>query len=102
MDPDEIESSLDVPRDIASAAMRRMEEQDARRGDWASPRHAAQPSPPWPDADNPILRYLLWKAQASLDGGMDARTALLQLAVHAWFEGGIENYDLGRRDVVAD
>jgi hypothetical protein len=29
---------------------------------------------------------------------MDVGTALVQLAVHAWFEGGVENYDRGRRD----
>ncbi len=45
-----------------------------------------------------MLRYLLIKAEKSIAAGMDQRTALLQLAVHAWFEGGIENYDRGQMD----
>lgn len=34
----------------------------------------------------------------SVDAGMDPQTAAWQLAVHSWFEGGIENYDRGQRD----
>jgi hypothetical protein len=41
---------------------------------------------------------LLYKAQASMDAGMDIKVAMLQLAVAAWFEGGVENYDRGQRD----
>lgn len=43
---------------------------------------------------------LLLKAEASVAAGMDVRTAMTQLAVHAWFEGGIENYDRGRQDAL--
>ncbi len=98
MDPDQIERSLVTPHDIADPLLKHKDAQDAARGDWASPRAARQPSPPWPDENCPVLRYLLWKANESLDHGMDIRTALIQLAVHAWFEGGVENYDRGRRD----
>jgi hypothetical protein len=45
-----------------------------------------------------MLRFLLWKATTSVEAGMDARSAVTQLAVHAWYEGGVENYDRGRRD----
>jgi hypothetical protein len=51
-----------------------------------------------PAENSPMLRFLLWKATASIEAGMDLRSALTQLAVHAWFEGGVENYDRGRRD----
>jgi hypothetical protein len=45
-----------------------------------------------------MLLFLLWKATASVEAGMDLRSALTQMAVHTWFEGGVENYDRGRRD----
>ena len=100
MTPDEIEVSLVTPAEIARAILRHMDRQDQMRGDWPSPRNVNQPSPPWPASDSPMLRLLLWKAQASIDAGMDTSTAMLQLAVHAWFEGGVENYDRGRHDAV--
>lgn len=96
--PDEIEASLTLPPAVVEPVLAMKDAQDEGRGDWPSPRLADQPAPPWPDEDSPILRYLLAKAQASLDAGMDVRTALIQLGVHAWFEGGIENYDRGQRD----
>jgi hypothetical protein len=90
---------LTIPDDIADPAIIRTEAQDADRGGrWASPRAAEQPDPPWPSLDSPVLRYLLVKAEASVSAGMDIGTALMQLAVHAWFEGGIENYDRGQAD----
>jgi len=45
----------------------------------------------------PILAALLHDARKNIDAlGIDA--ALIQLATHAWFEGGIEGYDRGQRD----
>lgn len=96
--PDEIERGLTIPADIANPALEYVATQDAERGDWANPRDARQPDAPWPDADNPMLRLLLHKAQASIEAGMDIEMATLQLAVHAWFEGGVENYDRGQHD----
>jgi hypothetical protein len=96
--PENIEASLEIPAEIAGPAMSKPKEQAAGRGDWSDPREARQPDSPWPDGDDPMLRYLLYKAHASLDAGMDPEVALLQLAVHAWFEGGVENYDRGQRD----
>jgi hypothetical protein len=96
--PNEIEASLKIPEDLASALLAHVAEQDANRGDWPNPRDADQPQPPWPADDSPVLRYLLHKAEASMAAGMDRTAAMLQLAVHAWFEGGIENYDRGQRD----
>jgi hypothetical protein len=89
---------LTAPRPIAEACMAEAIRQDQERGDWPSPRNADQPFPPWPQRDSPVLRYLLYKARAQLDAGADVDSVLLDLAVHAWFEGGIENYDRGQRD----
>jgi hypothetical protein len=98
MTPDEIEASMIVPGDVADGVINLRSAQDAHRGQWQSPRDARQPDPPWPAENSPMLRFLLWKANASVEAGMDVRSALTQLAVHAWYEGGVENYDLGRRD----
>ena len=98
MTPDEIEASLIVPGDVADGLINLRAAQDAHRGPWPSPRDARQPEPPWPAENSPMLRFLLWKTNASVEAGMDMRSALTQLAVHAWFEGGVENYDRGRRD----
>jgi hypothetical protein len=87
-----------VPDDIAQPAMRLADEQDAARGDWPNPRDGMMPAPPWPDEDNPMLRFLLWKAARRIERGMPVNQALLDLAVHAWFEGGVEGYDRGQRD----
>ncbi|MEV0994707.1 hypothetical protein [Nonomuraea sp. NPDC050202] len=45
-----------------------------------------------------MLRFLLWKAARRIERGMPVNQALLDLAVHAWFEGGVEGYDRGQRD----
>jgi hypothetical protein len=98
LSPDEIEIGLTVPKDIANATVSWAETQDKERGDWPSQREVPQPQPPWPSQDNPVMRYLLWKAKASVDAGMKPADAMIVLAVHAWFEGGIEGYDRGQRD----
>lgn len=68
-----------------------------RRGGWPTPRTAKMPEPPWPSPDNPMLAALLHDARKNLaDLGVDA--AMIQLATHSWFEGGIEGYDRGLRD----
>ncbi|MFI7448029.1 hypothetical protein ACIBQX_11075 [Nonomuraea sp. NPDC049714] len=87
-----------VPDSIARPLMAVLDEQDRQRGDWPSPREEIAPAPPWPDSDNPILRLLLWKAVERIKNGMPADKAMLDLAVHAWFEGGIDGYDRGQRD----
>jgi anti-sigma factor RsiW len=96
--PDDIEATLQIPEAIAAGMLAVAADQDQARGDWPSPRKAVQPAAPWPALDNAALRFLIHKAKASLAAGMDQDTALLQLAVHAWFESGIENYDRGQRD----
>ena len=98
MTPDEFEESIRIPPDVATPAMSKRDVQDATRGDWPDPRDARQGVPPWPQENDPMLRYLLHKAVASMDAGMPVRDAMLTLAVHAWFEGGVENYDRGRHD----
>lgn len=75
--------------------------QDADRGDWSSPRSAEMPNPPWPAPDNPALEYLVGGALSWLDDGRDTREVLQWLATRAWFEGGVEGYDRGRRDAVS-
>lgn len=45
-------------------------------------------TPPWPDPDDPILSYLCAKAVEIHDEN-GLRSALIWLATHAYFEGGI-------------
>lgn len=72
-------------------------EQDMRRSAWPTPRTARMPEPPWPSPDNPMLAALLHDARKNAAAmGVDA--AMLQLATHCWFEGGIEGYDRGQSD----
>ncbi|NGN93177.1 hypothetical protein G5C66_10570 [Nocardioides sp. KC13] len=73
-------------------------EQDMRRGDWATQRTAKMPEPPWPSPENPILEALLQDARKNVADGMSVDLAMLQLATHCWFEGGIEGYDRGQGD----
>jgi hypothetical protein len=52
-------------------------------------RDREMPSFPWPGRDNPMLTYLVHRAEemAATDG---RPSATIWLAVHAWFEGAIE------------
>lgn len=93
-----IEASLSLPAEVVDPALEKIEVADAARGGWTSPREARMPDPPWPAHDDPMLWFLIEKANASLDAGMDPSIALRQLAVHAWFEGGIDGYDRGQAD----
>ena len=59
------------------------------------------PNPPWPSPNNPMLAALLHDAHKNIAGGMTTDMAMLQLATHCWFEGGIEGYDRGQHDARA-
>lgn len=48
-----------------------------------------QPHAPWPATDNPMLRYLI-ASTLTLAETENLHSALLWLASHAWFEGGLE------------
>jgi hypothetical protein len=52
-------------------------------------RLADQPLAPWPANDNPMLRYLIANALTLVETA-DLHSALLWLATHAWFEGGLD------------
>ena len=56
-------------------------------------RTAEMPEPPWPDTDNPMLRYLLQGAEAMLKRGTEPREVLLQALVHGWSEGFMAAFD---------
>ena len=75
-----------------------LDRQDADRGDWPRQRDADAPAPPWPSPQNPTLRYLLHRAKERLGQGEGVDAVLVSLAVHAWFEGGVEAYDRGQRE----
>lgn len=77
-------------------------EQDMARGPWPTQRTGKMPNPPFPDPANPILKALLHDAHKKLASGADAEVTLAHLAVHAWFEGGIEGYDRGQADARAE
>lgn len=72
-------------------------EQDVRRGDWPTLRTAKMPDAPWPSPHNPMLAALLHDARKNAEQ-LGVEAALLQLATHCWFEGGIEGYDRGQTD----
>ncbi len=48
-----------------------------------------QPQAPWPATDNPMLRHLI-ASTLTLVEAENLHSALLWLATHAWFEGGLE------------
>lgn len=52
-------------------------------------RSRSQPNEPWPEADNPMLRYLIERATELL-AVEGTETAVVWLAVHAWFEGTLD------------
>jgi hypothetical protein len=58
------------------------------------------PKHPWPSDDNPMIVYLLRRAEAiaRIDG---VGAALTWLAVHSWFEGALMDRSLRRHDVRA-
>ncbi len=52
-------------------------------------RSRIHPNPPWPEADNPMLGYLLARAmEIVVEDGPE--TAMTWLAVHAWFESALD------------
>lgn len=52
-------------------------------------RARTQPNPPWPEADNPMLGYLLARAvEIYEEDGPEA--AMTWVAVHAWFESALD------------
>lgn len=69
-----------------------------KRGDWPTQRLARMPDPPWPSPDNPMLAALLHEARKKISEGVSTDMAMLHLATHCWFEGGIEGYDRGQSD----
>lgn len=63
----------------------------------AGPARLTDASPALACARGPDLRALLDQARQNVvDEGVE--TALLHLATHCWFEGGVEGYDRGQRD----
>lgn len=90
-------AAVSKSEDLWKAAETYTWEQDMRRGPWPTQRTAIMPNPPWSAHDNPMLEALLDRAHDDIEShGLE--TALLQLAVHCWFEGGIEGYDRGQAD----
>jgi hypothetical protein len=52
-------------------------------------RRRVHPHPPWPEADNPMIGYLSERAlEIAADDGIE--TAMVWLAVHAWFESAVD------------
>ncbi len=80
-------------QDGGSATLLHMNERLAdyvdRQGGVARLRHHEMPAFPWPGTDNPMLTYLVHRAEeiATTDG---RPAATIWLAVHAWFEGASE------------
>ena len=60
-------------------------------------RRRIQPHPPWPEADNPMLGYLIARAmEIHEEHGLES--AIAWVAVHAWFESALDTRaDLIRR-----
>jgi hypothetical protein len=70
---------------------------DAQGDEAASLRHVVMPADPWPADDNPMLAYLLRRAQ-EITRSDGAPTAMTWLAVHAWFEGALADRSRCSRD----
>ena len=51
---------------------------------------SVMPHAPFPNPDNPMLRYLMEGARAMLTAGTDPEVVIHQAIVHAWYEGNIE------------
>ena len=98
---DEIDVEVDrrASAVLGEELLKRLADETAARGSWPNPRDANQPDPPWPGRDDVMLRYLLATAAERLNAGMAPKTVLTHLAVHAWFEGGIQGYDRGKREI---
>lgn len=65
-------------------------EQDMRLRDWPTQRVGQMPDPSWPSVENPMLAALLHDGRKNIANGMSVDVAMLQLATHCWFEGGVE------------
>jgi hypothetical protein len=79
--------------DDGGATLSRMSEQLAdyldRQIGVTQLRDREMPNFPWPGRDNPMLTYLVHRAEEmAITNGRPAAT--IWLAVHAWFEGAIE------------
>ena len=60
-------------------------------------RRRIQPNPPWPEADNPMLGYLIARAMEIYEE-QGPEPAITWVAVHAWFESALDvKADLIRR-----
>ena len=63
-------------------------------------RSRTQPNPPWPEADNPMVGYLIARAlEIYEDGG--AEMAIAWAVVHAWFEATLDTRAALIRDLGA-
>ena len=51
-------------------------------------RTTPQGEPPWPDTHNPMLAHLI-RYGSNLVDDIGVREAMLWVAVHSWYEGGI-------------
>ncbi len=58
-------------------------------------RRRIQPNPPWPEADNPMLGYLIARA-LEIHEDQGPESAIAWVAVHAWFESALD----GRADLI--
>jgi len=63
-------------------------------------RSRAQPNPPWPEEDNPMLGYLIARA-LEINEEQGHETALMWIAVHAWFESALDTRAALIRDLGA-
>ncbi|NEA37690.1 hypothetical protein G3I76_39800 [Streptomyces sp. SID11233] len=58
------------------------------------PSPSPMPSPPFPSPDSAVLRVVVEKAiQALRSGEASAEEAILDAAVHGWYEGHIQGED---------
>lgn len=93
-----------LPERLLEAVADYLLDQEQQRGGRPTPRVMAVAVganrlavPPFPDVNNDMLAYLMNKAKAQLDDGMDPASVIVHLASHAWMEGHIEGFDYGYR-----
>ncbi|WP_222847642.1 helix-turn-helix domain-containing protein [Nocardioides dongxiaopingii] len=87
-----------IPPSLTAAALAKAIGQDLEPRTWANPRDAQLTEAPWPVREDPMVLFLVYQAVAAVEAGASLTDSIRRLAVRAWFEGGVEGYDLGQRD----
>jgi hypothetical protein len=87
--------------EVTAGMVARIEVAETGRDGWEGLRGLHGPGSAWPEHGEPILDWLVEKAQELRRGTptMTWEETLRWAIIHAWYEGHIEGYDHGQRAV---